>query len=95
LDPKLIERLTEKTLISCLEYGIGLIHDGMTDREIAVVKQLFKQDKIRVLVTSHQYCWDLTGQEAACSLVVVMNAEKYCGQERRHIEYDIPSVLQM
>lgn len=90
-----MERLSEKTLISCLEYGIGLIHDGMTDREIQTVKQLFKAGVIKVLIASHQYCWDLTIQDAASELVVVMNAEKWCGQERRHIEYDIPSVLQM
>jgi hypothetical protein len=28
-------------------------------------------------------------------LVVVMDAERYDGNERRYVEYDIPSILQM
>ena len=41
---------SERTLQSCLDYGIGFIHDGMTSREIFHIKSMFKQGAIRLII---------------------------------------------
>ena len=43
---------TDLSLQSCLEYGIGLIHDGLSDEELKKVKKLYQQGFIRVLVVA-------------------------------------------
>lgn len=32
------KKLTEQTLLSSLEYGIGFLHDGMSNSEISFIK---------------------------------------------------------
>ena len=46
-------KLSEKALLACLDFGVGFIHDGMSDREISLIKQLYCESKIRLLVVSH------------------------------------------
>lgn len=63
---------TEKTLQGCLEYGVGIIHDGMTEREIHQMRTLYRTGVIRVLIVSHQFCWQVSDLES--HIVVVMDA---------------------
>ena len=63
---------TEKTLQGCLEYGIGFIHDGMTDREIHSMRALYLTGVMRLLIVSHQFCWHVSDLES--NMVVVMDA---------------------
>lgn len=84
---------SERTLKSCLDYGIGFIHDGMTGREISSVKSLFQNGSIRLIVVQESFCWDM--DDLDCTLVAVIDAQRYDGKERRYVEYDIPTVIQM
>jgi pre-mRNA-splicing helicase BRR2 len=80
-------------LISALEYGIGIIHDGLTSSEINTVKRLYENKVIKLLVISQQFCWEVT--ELKSNIVILMDLERYDGTERRFVEYSIPDVLQM
>jgi pre-mRNA-splicing helicase BRR2 len=65
----------------------------MTEREIQTVKQLYSFGAIRVLIVTHSHCWDVADLQS--HVVVILDAEKYDGVEKRYTEYDIPSILQM
>jgi replicative superfamily II helicase len=52
IDEKTLSKITETSLISALEYGIGIIHDGLTSSEISTVKRLYDNKIIRLLVIS-------------------------------------------
>lgn len=46
------ENVSEETMIETLSNGVAYLHDGLTDPEIAYIKQLFKQGIIKVLVVT-------------------------------------------
>lgn len=52
-----IESITEASLQTCLRYGIGFIHDGLTESETATIKRLYKANSIRILVVEHKFCY--------------------------------------
>jgi len=47
-----IKKITETSLASALEYGIGILHDGLTIAEISIVKKLYAEKRIRLLIIS-------------------------------------------
>lgn len=84
---------TEVTLRSTLEFGVGILHDGMTEDEKAFIIKLYKSHKIRILVAIQSFAWQLDAVES--HLVVILDAERYDGQQQRSVEYSIPDMLQM
>jgi replicative superfamily II helicase len=60
-----------------LQFGIGIVHDGMTGREIQTVKQLYIDGSIRVLIATHSHCWEIADIQS--HVVVILDAEKYDG----------------
>jgi pre-mRNA-splicing helicase BRR2 len=74
-----------------LEYGIGILHDGLTTAEVSLVKRLYTEGQIRILVISQQFCWEVS--ELKSNIVILMDVEKYDGSERRFVEYSVPEVL--
>ena len=90
---KVINKFQEKASKSCLEYGIGIIHDGLTKQEISLTKQLFQRNAIRLLVVTQKFCWEISDLKS--NMVLLMDVERFEGTERRMIEYPIPDVLQM
>ena len=93
IEETILQRLTEQTLVTCLQYGIGIIHDGLTEKEIQIVKQLYNDGSIRVLIVTYSHCWETA--ELKSHVVVVLDVEKYDGVQKRYAEYDIPSILQI
>ena len=67
--------LQEETLKRGLEYGIGFVHEGMRDTEVDLVKALYRDKKIRVLVVVEGMCWSIDDLE--CHLTIVLDAQKY------------------
>ena len=43
-----LKRISEKTLKETLTYGVGYLHEGLTDMEIKVVEQLFSSGAVQV-----------------------------------------------
>ena len=56
-----MDRFQEVSLKRCLEYGIGMVHDGMTKAEINLMKQLFTRGLVRLLVATQGFCWEMQG----------------------------------
>ena len=60
---------------------------------MSLMKRLFKEGAIRLLVVTQNFCWELTG--LAANMVILMDVERYDGSEGRMVEYPIADVLQM
>jgi len=45
-----LKRITEKTLKETLTYGVGYLHEGLTDMEVKVVEQLFSSGAVQVSI---------------------------------------------
>jgi pre-mRNA-splicing helicase BRR2 len=65
----------------------------MSTSEINFVKKIFKQGLVRVVVVIYSQSWEVADLEA--HLVLIVDAERYDGLERRFVEYSIPDMLQM
>lgn len=87
------KNVSEQTLRSTLEYGVGFLHDGMSDSEKDFIKNLYKLGTIRVLVVIYTMSWSIDDLES--HLVIVLDAERFDGHEHRSVEYSIPDMLQM
>lgn len=88
-----IDKFSELSTRRCLEHGIGIIHEGLSKQEIALMKKLFKEGAIRILIVTQNFCWELIGLSS--NMVILMDVEKYDGAEGRMIEYPMADVLQM
>lgn len=87
------KNVSEQTLRSTLEYGVGFLHDGMSDSEKDFIKNLYKLGTIRVLVVIYTMSWSIDDLES--HLVIVLDTERFDGHEHRSVEYSIPDMLQM
>lgn len=87
----LISRVNDKRLTTLLNSGIGLIYDGMHRIDLAVVKRMFGNGSISILIASRETCFYAPSAE----LVVMLGTELYDGREHRFIDYPINEVLEM
>ena len=76
-----------------LEHGIGILHDGMNDSEMTFMKKLYQEGSIRLLIVVYTLSWTI--DELESHLVIILDAERFDGQEHKSVEYSIPDMLQM
>lgn len=88
----LISGIKEETLKQTLPMGVGYLHEGLSQLDQEVVKQLFFSRRIQVCVASSSMCW---GMSLPAHLVVVMGTQYYDGRENAHTDYPITDLLQM
>jgi len=88
-----LARFSEMSTRRCLEQGIGIIHEGLSKMEVALMKKLFKAGAIKLLVVTQGFSWELIGLQS--NMVVLMDVERYDGSEGRMVEYPMADVLQM
>lgn len=86
-------KISEVTVRTTLEHGIGILHDGMSDQEKSLIKRLYQEGSIRLLVVVYTLSWSIDDLQS--HLVVILDAERFDGQEHKSIEYSIPDMLQM
>lgn len=89
---KLLERVQEEALAEALSHGIGYYHEALTQSDKRIVKHLFDQGAIQVLVASRDVCWELDCQ---AHLVIVMGTQYFEGREHRYVDYPLSEILQM
>lgn len=90
---KCIKVIKEETLKHTLSLGVGFLHEGLTKKEIQIVKYLYNLGMINALVVSHNLCWDVG--DLYCYLVLIMDPVVYDFTQSRYIEYPISEILQM
>jgi len=85
-------RVTDASLKHCLEFGIGIHHAGLPERDRKVVEELFVESKILVLISTSTLAW---GVNFPAHLVIIKGTEYYDGQLKRYVDFPITDVLQM
>ncbi|RCI07855.1 hypothetical protein L249_5800 [Ophiocordyceps polyrhachis-furcata BCC 54312] len=88
----LLDRIHEEALAEALSHGIGYYHEALSQSDRRIVKHLYDNGAIQVLVASRDVCWELT---STAHLVVVMGTQFFDGREHRYVDYPLSEVLQM
>ncbi|KAL9254447.1 DExH-box ATP-dependent RNA helicase DExH14-like protein [Drosera capensis] len=88
----ILSQTTDQNLSHTLQFGIGLHHAGLNDRDRSVVEELFANNKIQILVSTSTLAW---GVNLPAHLVVVKGTEFYDGKLKRYVDFPITDILQM
>ncbi|OIW35365.1 Sec63-domain-containing protein [Coniochaeta ligniaria NRRL 30616] len=89
---KLLERVQEEALAEALSHGVGYYHEALSQSDRRIVKHLYDQGAIQVLIASRDVCWELN---STAHLVVVMGTQYYDGREHRYVDYPLAEILEM
>lgn len=88
----LLDRVHEEALAEALSHGVGYYHEALSQSDRRIVKHLYDNGAIQVLVASRDVCWELT---SVAHLVIVMGAQYFEGREHRYVDYPLSEVLHM
>ncbi|KAL2159202.1 hypothetical protein VTH06DRAFT_2634 [Thermothelomyces fergusii] len=89
---KLLDRVQEEALAEALSHGVGYYHEALSQSDKRIVKHLYNNGAIQVLIASRDVCWEL---DCTAHLVVVMGTQYFEGREHRYVDYPLSEVLQM
>lgn len=87
-----LDHIKNDTLKECLCKGVAFYHQGMSDKERAVVENLFKVEAIQVVVVEFSLCWGMTMSAHLC---VIMGTQFYDGRDHRYVDCPITDIVQM
>eukprot|EP00898_Chlorokybus_atmophyticus_P000832 jgi/Chlat1/174/Chrsp1S03247 len=87
-----LERVQDSNLRHTLQFGIGLHHAGLGERDRNIVEELFVNNKIQVLIATSTLAW---GVNFPAHLVVIKGTEYFDGKTHRYVDFPITDVLQM
>ncbi|CDP17715.1 unnamed protein product [Coffea canephora] len=93
----ILSQVTDQNLRHTLQFGIGLHHAGLNDKDRSLVEELFANNKIQaililVLVCTSTLAW---GVNLPAHLVVIKGTEYYDGKAKRYVDFPITDILQM
>ncbi|KFA74848.1 hypothetical protein S40288_03505 [Stachybotrys chartarum IBT 40288] len=88
----LLDRVHEEALAEALSHGVGYYHEALSQNDRRIVKHLYDNGAIQVLVASRDVCWELT---STAHLVIVMGTQYFEGREHRYVDYPLSEVLHM
>ncbi|KAK1781120.1 Sec63 Brl domain-containing protein [Copromyces sp. CBS 386.78] len=89
---KLLDRVQEAALAEALKHGVGYYHEALSLNDKRIVKHLYNNGAIQVLIASRDVCWEL---DCSAHLVIVMGTQYFEGREHRYVDYPLSEVLQM
>ncbi|XP_010258071.1 PREDICTED: DExH-box ATP-dependent RNA helicase DExH14 isoform X2 [Nelumbo nucifera] len=87
-----LSQVTDQNLRHTLQFGIGLHHAGLNDKDRSLVEELFVNNKIQVLVCTSTLAW---GVNLPAHLVIIKGTEYYDGKAKRYVDFPITDILQM
>ncbi|PIA63068.1 hypothetical protein AQUCO_00200832v1 [Aquilegia coerulea] len=87
-----LSQLTDQNLKHTLQFGIGLHHAGLNEKDRSLVEELFANNKIQVLVCTSTLAW---GVNLPAHLVIIKGTEYYDGKAKRYVDFPITDILQM
>lgn len=88
----LLDRVHEEALAEALSHGVGYYHEALSKDDKRIVKYLYDNGAIQVLVASRDTCWEL---DCTAHLIIVMGTQYFEGREHRYVDYPMTDVLQM
>ncbi|KAL0421948.1 UNVERIFIED_CONTAM: DExH-box ATP-dependent RNA helicase DExH14 [Sesamum latifolium] len=87
-----LSQVTDQNLRHTLQFGIGLHHAGLNDKDRSLVEELFANNKIQVLVCTSTLAW---GVNLPAHLVIIKGTEYFDGKAKRYVDFPITDILQM
>ena len=87
-----LPRITDSNVAQLLAFGIGIHHAGLCDEDRAVVEELFRANKIQILVSTSTLAW---GVNLPAHLVVIKGTEYYDAKTCKYVDFPVTDVLQM
>ncbi|KAJ1402777.1 Winged helix DNA-binding domain superfamily [Sesbania bispinosa] len=87
-----LSQVSDQNLRHTLQFGIGLHHAGLNDKDRSLVEELFANNKIQVLVCTSTLAW---GVNLPAHLVIIKGTEYYDGKAKRYVDFPITDILQM
>lgn len=87
-----LSQVTDQNLRHTLQFGIGLHHAGLNDKDRSLVEELFANNKIQVLVCTSTLAW---GVNLPAHLVIIKGTEYYDGKTKRYVDFPITDIMQM
>ncbi|XP_057950653.1 DExH-box ATP-dependent RNA helicase DExH14 isoform X2 [Malania oleifera] len=87
-----LSQVTDLNLRHTLQFGIGLHHAGLNDKDRSLVEELFGNNKIQVLVCTSTLAW---GVNLPAHLVIIKGTEYYDGKAKRYVDFPITDIMQM
>ncbi|KAM3703462.1 hypothetical protein ACJW30_04G098400 [Castanea mollissima] len=87
-----LSQVTDQNLRHTLQFGIGLHHAGLNDKDRSLAEELFANNKIQVLVCTSTLAW---GVNLPAHLVIIKGTEYYDGKAKRYVDFPITDILQM
>ncbi|KAL1337994.1 DExH-box ATP-dependent RNA helicase DExH14 [Arachis hypogaea] len=87
-----LSQVSDQNLRHTLQFGIGLHHAGLNDKDRSLVEELFANNKIQILVCTSTLAW---GVNLPAHLVIIKGTEYYDGKSKRYVDFPITDILQM
>ncbi|PAV56692.1 hypothetical protein WR25_04976 isoform F [Diploscapter pachys] len=88
----LLEKLQDKTLKETLSCGVGYLHEGTSQKDMAIVEELFNLGAIQICIVPRSMCFQI---KMFAYLVVIMDTQFYNGKFHVYEDYPIGDVLHM
>ncbi|XP_073143681.1 DExH-box ATP-dependent RNA helicase DExH14 [Henckelia pumila] len=88
----LLSQVADQNLRHTLQFGIGLHHAGLNDKDRSLVEELFANNKIQVLVCTSTLAW---GVNLPAHLVIIKGTEYFDAKAKRYVDFPITDILQM
>lgn len=87
-----LSRVHEEALAESLSHGVGYYHEALSQSDRRIVKYLYDQGAIQVLIAARDVCWEIT---STAHLVILMGTQYFEGREHRYVDYPLSEVLHM
>ncbi|XP_028968689.1 activating signal cointegrator 1 complex subunit 3 [Galendromus occidentalis] len=89
---QVLQQVNDQYLRHSLNFGVGMHHAGLQEKDRQIVEELFLNCKIQVLIATSTLAW---GVNLPAHLVVVKGTEYFDAKVNRYSDYPITDVLQM
>ncbi|SCU86497.1 LAFA_0E01134g1_1 [Lachancea sp. 'fantastica'] len=87
-----LSQVSDETLKLALQFGIGLHHAGLVEKDRFISHQLFQTNKIQVLVATSTLAW---GVNLPAHLVIIKGTEFFDAKIEGYRDMDLTDILQM
>ncbi|SCW02100.1 LAFE_0E14180g1_1 [Lachancea fermentati] len=87
-----LSQVSDETLKLSLQFGIGLHHAGLVEKDRSISHQLFQRNRIQVLVATSTLAW---GVNLPAHLVIIKGTQFYDAKIEAYRDMDLTDILQM
>ncbi|AAS50913.2 ABR142Wp [Eremothecium gossypii ATCC 10895] len=87
-----LDQVSDETLKLSLQFGIGLHHAGLVEKDRSISHQLFQLNKIQILVATSTLAW---GVNLPAHLVIIKGTQFYDAKIEGYRDMDLTDILQM